>query len=62
MDLKFLSAFGLELGVKDVVAEILRFMESDQKREYKVVICTDSYLLLDKTADFVTAVVVHRVG
>jgi len=62
MDLKFLSAFGLELGMKEVVAEILRFMAVDPRAQYKILIGTDSEQLLDKRADFVTAVVVHRVG
>ncbi|HXF44105.1 MAG TPA: ribonuclease H-like YkuK family protein [Candidatus Paceibacterota bacterium] len=62
IDLSFSSAFGLQLDVKDVVAEILRFMESNPRARYKIIIGTDSELLSDKNADFVTAIVVHRVG
>lgn len=62
MELKFLSSFGLQLTVPQVVGEIVRFMKADEKRLYKIVIGTDSELLATKQADFVTAVVVHRVG
>ncbi len=58
----FNSSFGLKLDVAQVVAEILRFMEVDPKRRYKVVIGTDSEQLTHQNADFVTAVVVHRIG
>ena len=37
-------------------------MREDTRREYKIIIGTDSMGFQDKTADFVTAVVVHRVG
>lgn len=37
-------------------------MLADGKRKYKVIIGTDSQASPDKTADFVTAVVVHRIG
>ncbi len=62
MEQKFLSSFGIELPVPQVVAEIVRFMKADEKRSYKIVIGTDSELLSTKQADFVTAIVVHRVG
>jgi len=62
MQLTFKSAFGLELGAEQVVGEILRFMKEDTKRQYKVIIGTDSEQFHDKNADFVTAVVVHRIG
>lgn len=58
----FNSSFGLKLDAKAVVREIIRFMRADERREYKITIGTDSELLPDKSADFVTAVVVHRVG
>lgn len=38
------------------------FMAIDPKREYKVTIGTDSEAMADKRADFVTAIVIHRVG
>ncbi len=58
----FNSSFGLKLGVSQVVAEIIRFMKDDPRRKYKITIGTDSELMADKHADFVTAIVVHRVG
>ncbi len=58
----FNSSFGLKLDVAQVVAEVLRFMKSDPKRQYKIIIGTDSEALRSKNADFVTAVVVHRIG
>jgi len=45
-----------------VVQEIIAFMKIDPRRRYKVMIGTDSEWLSSKNADFVTAVVVHRVG
>ncbi|MFH0712640.1 MAG: ribonuclease H-like YkuK family protein [Candidatus Jorgensenbacteria bacterium] len=62
MELLFNSSFGLKLDTTQVVGEILRFMAADPKRKYKVVIGTDSEWLQNKNADFVTAIVVHRVG
>lgn len=59
---KFFGAFGAIFSPKEVAREIIAFMKADPNRSYKVIIGTDS-LLYDKTkADFVTAVVVHRVG
>ncbi len=58
----FNSSFGLKLTTTEVVAEVLRFMTADPKRKYKVVIGTDSEWLQSKNADFVTAIVVHRIG
>lgn len=62
MPVTFCSSFGLQLSVSEVVAEIVRFMRAEPKRTYKIIIGTDSQGLADKTADFVTAIVVHRVG
>jgi len=58
----FNSSLGLKLSVRQVVEEIIRYMQCDPKRKYKVMIGTDSEWLASKSADFVTAVVVHRVG
>jgi len=62
MPFKFHSSLGLEFGIAEVVAEIVRFMQADRKRAYKVIIGSDSLGLANKDADFVTAIVVHRVG
>lgn len=58
----FNSSYGLKLSLSQVVAEIIRFMQAAPLRRYKVTIGTDSELLTDGRADFVTAVVVHRIG
>lgn len=57
-----LSSEGLRLTVGQVVREIVNFMRADLKRDYKIMIGTDSERLADNEADFVTAVVIHRVG
>lgn len=57
-----LSSTGLRLTVQEAVQEIISFMRADLRRHYKVMIGTDSEALSDNEADFVTAVVVHRVG
>lgn len=56
------TSFGLKLTLSQVVGEILRFMEDDPRRKYKITIGTDSEQLAGGRADFVSAVVVHRVG
>jgi len=62
MPLLFYTPIGLKLDLREVVGEIIRFIKADPKRNYKVIIGTDSEMLPGKEADFVTAVVVHRVG
>ncbi len=56
------SSIGLKLTISEVVREIINFMRAEPMRKYKVTIGTDSELLSGARADFVTAVVVHRVG
>lgn len=56
------NSLGLKLSVKEVVREIIEFMRADLTRHYKVTIGTDSELYRGNKADFVTAIVVHRVG
>ena len=58
----FHSSLGVRFDAAGVVREITRFMRADERRKYKIIIGSDSLLLPDKHADFVTAVVVHRVG
>jgi len=60
--LGFRSPSGRELSAREVAAEIISFMKEDENRSYKVTIGTDSLLHRDKNADFITAIVVHRVG
>ncbi len=58
----FHSSLGILLSPENVVREMIAFMRADDKRRYKITIGTDSELGADKTADFVTAIVIHRVG
>ena len=58
----FNNCFGNQLAIRDVVAEIVAFMSAAPGRRYKVTIGTDSELLADRSADFVSAIVVHRIG
>ena len=62
MPTTFHSSLGLQLSIHEIVHEIVRFMRADTKRAYKVIIGSDSEQLADHNADFVTAIVVHRVG
>ncbi len=57
-----ISSLGMKLTVPEVVQEIMAFMGADLMRKYRVTIGTDSQLLASKNADFVNAVVVHRIG
>ncbi len=50
------------MTVDEVARAIVDFMRAEPRRRYKVTIGTDSELLSGKDADFVTAIVVHRVG
>ena len=62
MPILFNSSFGLRLTPKQVVDEVIRFMLAEPSRKYKVIIGTDSEKTSGDLADFVTAIVVHRVG
>lgn len=58
----FNSSSGTPINTAEVGREIVNFMKADSHRQYKVMIGTDSEKLQDNTADFVTAIAVHRVG
>lgn len=58
----FNNSFGLKLTIKQVVQEIVGFMRLEPKRKYRITIGTDSERLANHEADFVTAVVIHRIG
>src|SRR3989344_6696694 len=58
----FHSSTGDQLNPNEVIKEIIEFINADNRRCYKVIIGTDYEKLQDSTADFVTAIVVHRVG
>jgi len=58
----FNSSLGIKLNINQVVQEITRFMTADKNRHYKIVIGSDSEGHNEEMVDFVTAIVVHRVG
>lgn len=58
----FTASNGLKIGPAQVVNYILDFMKVSSSHEYKITIGTDSEHLGDKRGDFVTAIVVHRIG
>lgn len=62
MDRHFNDHHGKKLNTKEVVGEIISFMKEDEKRRYKIIIGTDSQRHDAIKADFVTAIVAHRVG
>ena len=58
----FSSSLGLQLSAEQVSREIINFMNEKPDYEYKVTLGTDSEKDQNNNADFVTAIVVHRVG
>jgi predicted RNase H-related nuclease YkuK (DUF458 family) len=60
--LDFNSPSGKKFSLFEVAREIVNFIQEDEKKIYKITIGTDSEVLEDNTADFVTAIVVHRKG
>ena len=60
--LLFNDSNGVKLNPDQVIEQLILFMNADPHRYYKVIIGTDSEKANDNTADFVTAIVVHRLG
>lgn len=58
----FNSSFGVKLSSTQVAAHVVRYMKEEPGRRYKITIGTDSERLANGHADFVTAIVVHRIG
>ncbi len=58
----FNDSKGGQLKTRDVVQAMLDFIRADDKRTYKVTIGTDSQAVQGRVSDFVTAIVIHRVG
>jgi predicted RNase H-related nuclease YkuK (DUF458 family) len=56
----FYDCFGKSYTLEEVVDEIVAFMQLDTSRSYNIIIGTDSENHND--ADFVSAIIVHRVG
>lgn len=53
---------GEKLAIPEVVKEVVRYMRAVPDREYAINIGTDSQLLQGGKANFVTAIVVRRIG
>ncbi len=58
----FNNSKGEKISVSGVVEEIRCYINQKPDFKYKVIIGTDSSTLGESSADFVTAIVVHRVG
>jgi len=58
----FNSSYGPKFAVPQVAKEISSFMRAEPLFRYKVTIGSDSERLAGGRADFVSAIVVHRVG
>lgn len=58
----FNDSNGKKITIKEVVEQIIDFIKKDFKKSYKITIGTDSEMISDCNADFVTAIVVHRIG
>ena len=61
-EIKFKNAIGMDYTPEEVGAATLAFMKADPDRKYSITIGTDSELYNRTSADFVTAIVVHRIG
>jgi len=62
MSNSFNSSLGVKLNINQVVEEITRFMAEGKNRHYRIIIGSDSNGHNEEMIDFVTAIVVHRVG
>lgn len=60
--LLFNNSAGGRLKPREIIGEIINFMRADQRRDYKIIIGTDSEKIGGDRADFVTAIVIQRVG
>ncbi len=59
----FNTPYGLKLNIAQVAEELTQFMKADPQSRYKIVIGSDSEGFEPAfLVDFVTAIVVHRVG
>ena len=58
----FFNSTGALFSAPQVVEHIREYIAQQQDATYKVIIGTDSRIIGNNVADFVTAIVVHRVG
>ncbi len=62
MERFFNTSVGLKMSPEQIVREMISFMQADAARKYKITIGSDSERKSSGSADFVTAIVIHRVG
>lgn len=60
--LLFNTSFGVKIDPQQVVQAVSDFIKEKPNWEYKIIVGTDSESRANNRADFVTAIVVHRVG
>lgn len=58
----FYDYAGRRIRAREVVTAIASFMSDDPSRQYKIIVGSDSEAWMSDAVDFVSAVVVHRVG
>lgn len=58
----FNTPYGIKLKLNATIKEIVRFMNEDKNRRYKIIVGSDSLKKEKDLADFVTAVIVYREG
>lgn len=58
----FIDSRGAQLTTLEIIGEILGFMNKSESSRYKIIIGSDSEASNGNPVDFVTAIVVHRVG
>lgn len=57
----FSPTFG-EMDFMEVLARLAKYLNQNKDSQYKIIVGTDSELVNGHNADFVSAIVVHRVG
>lgn len=62
MPAEFCDYSGKKLSISEVVGEMVGFMAADETKHYKIIVGSDSLQFNGNLADFVTAIVIHRVG
>ncbi|MFH0890734.1 MAG: ribonuclease H-like YkuK family protein [Candidatus Liptonbacteria bacterium] len=61
-DTKFNSAYGIKRNLPELARDLITFMQVEPLFKYKITIGTDSQKNTEGKVDFVTAVVIHRIG
>jgi len=59
---KFISPTFGEMGFENIVSKIVGYVEGDSDYQYRLIIGTDSQDKNSHGADFVTAIILHKVG